>query len=172
MSKRFMGPRAAISFLLCSCCAGAFAQGAYSIDSVQGTYSHRFKNGRMDGTKYTSENKLDILKVSETAAYFRVHLEWSNGHLCDLSGTAALEAAGLVYREAIDPENMCVLRFNVSDGKISFGDEGGVCRQFYCGARGGFLRVGFDLSKRREIGLGQKPQLLEAYQRSAANHPQ
>ena len=68
------------------------------IDTLAGVYKTQFKNGNIDGGKYDSEDILEIVKVSPTAAYVRTHLEFFNGHVCNIQGVADVEDGALVYR--------------------------------------------------------------------------
>src|SRR5882672_9909580 len=78
--------------------AAALTAAPIAIDGVTGVYKYRFDNGLADGTAYKSENVLEIVKVSPSQAYVRAHLEFFNGHICDISGVAQLENGALVYR--------------------------------------------------------------------------
>ena len=68
-----------------------------SIDALAGDYKKTFPNGTIDGNKYQSEDILEIVKVSPTAAYVRTHLEFFNGHVCNIWGVAKVEGDALVY---------------------------------------------------------------------------
>src|SRR6476660_3949917 len=70
----------------------------FNIDSLAGVYRKTFANGNIDGGKYQSEDILEIVKVSPTTAYIRTHLEFFNGHVCNIWGVARLEGDALVYR--------------------------------------------------------------------------
>ena len=63
----------------------AFAA-AINIDALAGVYKRTFESGNIDGGKYQSENILEIVKVSPSAAYVRTHLEFFNGHVCNIWG--------------------------------------------------------------------------------------
>jgi hypothetical protein len=122
------------------------------IDKVTGVYKKAFRNGDTSGEKYTSENILEIVKLSPTTAYFRVHLEFFNGHLCEESGVARVKDRALVYHGEVNTEGkQCVLSFQLVKGKMTLGDEGGACRAGTCGARGGYDFVEFDMKRRRSI---------------------
>src|SRR5262245_52699828 len=89
------------------------------IDKVAGVYKYSFRNGDTSGAKYTSENILEIVKVSSTTAYFRVHLEFFNGHLCEESGVAQVVNRTLVYRGEVNSDGkQCLLSFQVLKGKM------------------------------------------------------
>jgi hypothetical protein len=120
--------------------------------SLAGVYRHDFANGLADGTKYRSENVLTILPRSATEAYFHAHLEFFNGHLCEIDGIADWHGDTLVYH---GPDSVtgaaCVLRLQVADGLIRLADPKGGCRADTCGARGQYDGVTFALSSRRTL---------------------
>lgn len=138
-----------------------------AIDSVGGVYKSRFNNGLVDGTTYKSEDVLEIVKVSQRQAYIRAHLEFYNGHICDVSGVAQLENGALVYRphENLGKEK-CELTLQRKGDKIVFGGRNFACKDMYCGARGSFNDESFPMSSRRAIRY--MPRLLASSQYAAA----
>jgi len=122
------------------------------IASVQGVYKSRFKNGLVDGSTFESENILELVPVRPGTVYFRTHLEFYNGHLCDLSGLASWRRAGVFLYEAtaLDESPPCRLRIAVTEKEVRFEDVDQTCK-VYCGARGTFDGQGFPRSARREI---------------------
>jgi hypothetical protein len=89
------------------------------LDKIAGRYVAGFTNGNVEGGRYHSENLLEIVKIAPDAVYFRTHLEFFNGHECELSGVAEVSGPSLIYR---DPPQKCGLRLDVTGGKISFDD--------------------------------------------------
>jgi hypothetical protein len=146
----------------------AFAAARLDIDSIAGVYKQRFENGLVTGETYESENVVEVVKVSPTAAYVRADLEFYNGHQCAIRGIAKLEGDALVYRptERIEGFGPCELSLSVKDGKLAFGDKDGACRSYYCGARGGFDGIAFPLASRRTIRY--MPRLLASREYAAA----
>ena len=61
---------------------GAAATAPLRLDAVTGVYKYRFPNALVDGTNYTSEDILEVVKVSPTAAYVKASLQFYNGHIC------------------------------------------------------------------------------------------
>ena len=155
-----------LAILLAAAATVAMAASPPAIDDLAGVYKDRFQNGTVDGTKYTSENILEIVKVSPAEAYVRAHLEFYNGHLCAISGVARQEGDVLVYRPHQDYGEQCALGLRVSDGKLVFSDPDGNCHALYCGARGSFQGIGFALKSRRPIGYMQR--LLNSREYAAA----
>jgi len=126
--------------------------GEPDIDKLAGVYKKTFKNALVSGEKYQSENILEIVKVSPKAAYIRTHLEFSNGHLCDIWGLAKLEGDALVYRGKTNSQDkQCVLSVKAADGKVAFEDKEGACALSTCGARGMYNGISFELNRRRTI---------------------
>jgi hypothetical protein len=122
------------------------------IGKLAGVYKKAFRNADISGDKYQSENILEIVKVSPKAAYIRTHLEFFNGHVCDISGVAKLEGDALVYRgETNSQGKQCVLSVNAAGGKVTLEDKEGACAIATCGARGMYNGTSFDLNRRRTI---------------------
>ncbi len=128
---------------------------APDLDQVVGVYKHRFSNSDVSGDKFTSENIFELVKLSPKAAYFRIHSEFYNGHTCNLSGVADLEADALTYHGPPDFEgHPCVLKFAVNKQGIITNDVGGVCHLTSCGARGGYgdgTHVDYPFTAKRNI---------------------
>lgn len=132
--------------------ATALSAGSLSIDDIAGVYKDRFQNGLVDGTRFTSEDVLEIVKISPREAYIRTHLEFYNGHSCSIYGIAKLEGDVLAYRPHDNAEGRtCVLTLKRKDDRIAFGDADGACKEYNCGARGSFDGVDFAMSHRRPI---------------------
>jgi hypothetical protein len=133
-------------------CLAAGAIDRLSIDGFEGLYRYKFKNGLMNGTKYESENRLALLKLTPISAYFNTHLEWANGHSCDLSGVADLDTNGaLVYRKPSIEDRICIFSIKATSDGLVFGDEGGACRLISCGARGRLAGVEFKFKERGKL---------------------
>jgi hypothetical protein len=129
----------------------AYAAGV-NVDAIAGVYKQQFKNGLVSGEKYDSEDILEIVKVSPTSAYIRTHLEFFNGHECNIYGVAKAEGDALVYRGETNAQGkQCMLGVKVSGGKIVLEDKDGVCANVSCGARGMYNGKAFGLKKKRAI---------------------
>ena len=122
------------------------------IGKIAGVYKSPFKNGNIDGDKYVSEDILEIVRVSPTAAYVKTHLEFFNGHVCNIHGVADIERSALVYH---GPDNVegkpCELSVKIERGKITLNDKDGHCAIGTCGNRGMYNGTAFDLNRRRPI---------------------
>jgi hypothetical protein len=138
-----------------------------------GVYKHRFANGDVSGEHYKSEDILEIVPVDASAAYFRLHTEFFNGHICDISGVARQRGEALVYDGPKDVDgHPCRLHLAPAPGGISiYEDENGACRAQTCGARGGYgykpdNPPEFTFAARREIRY--LPRLLGSSEYKAA----
>ena len=125
-----------------------------NLEELEGIYTYSFSNMLMDGTTYTSENKLTLLQTSPHALYFNTHLEWANGHSCDLSGIVERDLNSpktLVYSKPSIMKKTCIFTIHVDKNKLFFSDKGGVCRLSACGARGMLEGVEFKYTTRKKI---------------------
>src|SRR5262249_10457439 len=102
---------------------GDITRATQLIDQIEGVYKKQFANALVDGTKYTSEDILELVRVSPDTLYFRTHLEFYNGHECELYGLARFSEAGLFVFN--DPEGPpleeyapCKLQIEVTDKEI------------------------------------------------------
>jgi hypothetical protein len=123
-----------------------------NIDALAGVYKKTFQNGNIDGGKYRSEDILEIVKISPTTAYVRTHLEFFNGHVCNIWGVAKVEGDALVYHGGTNSQGKpCLLSVKVQAGKVTLDDKDGACAIGTCGNRGMYNGTAFDLRKRRPI---------------------
>lgn len=109
----------------------------------------------VDGSKYDSDDVVEIVPVDATHAYFRADLQFYNGHSCGIYGIAKAIGGKLVYAEKqpmYDGGAVCRLTITTRGKSLLLDDGEGSC-QAYCGARGSLS--GFDfipLSSKRPIG--------------------
>ena len=131
--------------------APVLAADALNLDQVSGVYKDAFPN-MVDGESRTSENILEVVKVSATEAYFRTRLVFYNGFLCSAWGVAKVEGANLVWRESNpDLNEKCVLKISFTGGKATFSDDDGGCKRINCGFNASFDGIDFDAKSRRPI---------------------
>jgi hypothetical protein len=142
------------------------------IDTLAGVYKTQFKNGNIDGGKYDSEDILEIVKVSPTAAYVRTHLEFFNGHVCNIQGVADVEDGALVYRarEKNVQGNLCVLSVRLVRGRVTLEDQEGHCAIGTCGNRGMYNGTTFDLKRKRAIRYMEILTKSEEYKDAVKEH--
>lgn len=123
--------------------------------AISGVYNARHEAYMADGQRYAAEDILEIVKVSDTTAYFRLHLEFNNGHMCDLSGVGDFIAEAMVYRGPLNSRgDPCNLSFSANAEGIVLTDANSACRDISCGARGGYghgQEASFKFSQRRPI---------------------
>lgn len=133
----------------------AFVGFAADSDSIFGVYKNSFLNRDAGGRSFKSEDILELVKVTDRTAYFRIHLEFYNGHICAMAGVAERHGNDLTYRSSDTDShgNHCVLEIKRSDKALEL-DEGtslSTCQELNCGVNGSFKGTSFDLSRRRDI---------------------
>ncbi len=124
--------------------AAVAAAPASPVTALAGRYSKHFQNGMVDGSKYWSDDVVEIVPVDATHAYFRADLQFFNGHECNISGIAKAGTGRLVYTEAkpsYDGGPTCKMTISIQGKSLLLDDGEGTC-QAYCGARGSLS--GFD----------------------------
>jgi hypothetical protein len=128
------------------------SKAAAAIKRLEGVYKTRFANSTVHDEKFISEDILEIVPYDADKIYFRLHLEFFNAHLCDIFGIAPFEDGSFVFHgPASVSEEPCKLTISAVGKSISIDDDGGNCRSYSCGARGGYHDAGFPISSRREI---------------------
>ncbi|SHO57647.1 hypothetical protein [Vibrio quintilis] len=128
------------------------AQNYQPLDKLQGIYKYSFPNALINNTQYTSENHFMLMRTSPDTAYFETHLEWANGHQCDLSGIAKVKSPRvLTYTTSSIMEKICTFNINLEKDKFIFHDSNGACRLISCGSRGMLDDVEFKYNTQRKI---------------------
>jgi hypothetical protein len=128
------------------------SKAAAAIKKMEGVYKTRFANSTVHDEKFVSEDILEIVPYGADKIYFRLHLEFFNAHLCDIFGIATYEDGSFVFHGPGGvSEEPCKLTITSVDKSISIDDDGGNCRSYSCGARGGYHGAGFPIASRREI---------------------
>jgi hypothetical protein len=146
------GLAAALAIVAASFAAMPGHAASLDIDGLAGVYKSQFKNGNIDGGKYQSEDILEIVKISPTAAYVKAHLEFFNGHVCNIKGVADAEGGALVYHGPNNIEGKpCQLSVKLVHGKVTLDDKDGHCAIGTCGNRGMYNGTSFDAKRRRAI---------------------
>ena len=136
-----------------------------AIAEYEGVYRRRFKNALLDGTKYVSEDILEIVHYGEDRVYFRTHLEFFNGHLCGLYGIASYADGAFLF---VEPKPMagaapCTLKITLSKTNVVLVDVGHSCKMF-CGVRGRFDGASFPYKARRTIRYVERLKNSRQYQ--------
>lgn len=161
-----MTPRILVPLLaaLCACAASA-QEPAQLMRKMAGVYKERFMSatitpGKAPGeadTPYQAENIVEIVPYDADHVYVRAHLDFYNGHVCDIAGMGRYEHGAFVYH---DPERLlpdeppCAFKVGIEGGKLALTDRAtpdaiSTCRA-YCGARGS-LNYDIGMDKRRPI---------------------
>jgi len=141
-----------------------------TIKRIEGVYKSRFANSTVQDEHFESEDILEIVSYSPNAIYFRVHLEFYNGHTCDLYGIAAYENGSFVFHGKSDVSDaICNLTIRADGGNVTLDDVGGNCRTYSCGARGGYHGVSFPIKSRREIKYMKRLKASHEYAEAAAD---
>jgi hypothetical protein len=125
--------------------AAVAAAPASPVTALAGRYSKHFQNGLVDGSKYWSDDVIEIVPVDAGHAYFRADLQFYNGHSCGISGIARAVGNMLVYAEkqASSGEDVpCRLTISAK-GKALLLDDGDNSCKSYCGARGSLSNFDF-----------------------------
>lgn len=124
------------------------------VQSLAGRYSSHFLNGLVDGTTYWSDDVVEIVPVSDDAAYVRVSLQFYNGHSCGIWGVAEAQGNRLVYHDPTQPiikgERACVLSVSRQGANLLIDDDGDTCKG-YCGMRGSLMNDTLPFKSRRPI---------------------
>ncbi len=125
--------------------AGIAAAPASPVTALAGRYAKHFQNGFVDGSKYWSDDVVEIVPIDATHAYFRADLQFYNGHECGISGVAKAVGNTLVYKEKtpqLEGEQACKLTISVKGKSLLLDDGDGSCH-YYCGARGTLTKFDF-----------------------------
>ena len=143
------------------------------IDKIEGVYKERFKNGLVTGETFTSENIFEIMKVAPNAAYINYSLIFFNGHTCDLQGIAEVEGDKLIFRDPSE-DTSCVLSIEVKGKQLVTDDisplnANGSCK-YYCGMRGGFSNITFDIAAKRKIRYTKRIETSEDFKHAIAEY--
>lgn len=143
------------------------------IHDLEGVYKVRFENGDVEGNRYQSENILEIVPYGVAAAYFRIHLEFFNGHECATFGMARWEARKLVYdsRANGSGQRACHLEITLEDQRVRLSDLVGevhTCEEL-CGARGS-MQSDWPRASRRTIRYKSRLRGSWQYRAAVAEH--
>jgi hypothetical protein len=150
---------------------GNAEQASRVIGEIEGVYKTRSANQLVDGQAYTSEDILELVRVTNDAAYFKTHLEFYNGHTCDLHGIARYTQAGIfVFKSTAEPPAedapSCRLQIQVTDKEIKFLDPDNSCKDGNCGMRGSFADAAFPRTARRAIRYMDRLKNSEDYKKA------
>ena len=129
------------------------ATAAALAQKIAGKYRHSFANGDVQGDHYRSTDTLTLTPVGSASIHFDAHLEFYNGHTCDLSGGALFRKNGsFVYDDkptnANSTDPVCHLGIKPTATGVTFEDYTGGCKMTSCGERGGWNGASFTFAER------------------------
>ena len=154
------------AYLIAAALLAATPATAQTLDpaSVEGVYRRSFPNEMVTGEKYTSEDILEVVRLTPATAYIRTRLNFANGHQCSMYGVARAEGQALVYRRPTAPGTpTCVLTLRFGGGQVQFDDQGDQCRETDCGARGSYSGTALPVASRRRITYLERLRASQEY---------
>lgn len=84
-------------------------------------------------------DSIRILAAKDADAMVSIRIVFDRGHLCILEGRADWSDGRFTLRaEGLDPNKPCQLVLRISGSVLTLEDQGGLCREVYCGMRGAF----------------------------------
>ena len=134
------------------------------MQQLAGRYTHRFKNGNVDGDVYYTTDVVEVLPLDAGRAVVNLDLNFFNGHSCSVYGIATLKEGRLIYREEQPnpwSERGCQLEIWRDGRKLSWTEAEGTSCQSHCGARGGLSVGDVPYRSRRKISASRARQLRE-----------
>jgi hypothetical protein len=146
------------SFVLAAQTPKSSSESAVFLGRIAGVYKEQFQNAFVTGEKYPSEDVLEVVPVSNDAAYVRMDLEFSNGHSGQIYGIATYGRNTLIYDNGKAGDEHCVVEYVwSSDMVVTKADyEKTPGCSFYHGAHGSLEGAKFSVKKRRDIGYMQR----------------
>ncbi|MBR7747082.1 hypothetical protein [Undibacterium baiyunense] len=152
------------SILATALCISNFGIGAENtatssqvIKKIEGVYKERFENALVSGEKYQSEDIIEIVPYSADSIYFRISLQFYNGHSCGIYGIAKYSENTFIYRSGDEQteQRICTLKISADEKALRITDRltqtsASTCSA-YCGARGSLGKYDVSLDKKRKI---------------------
>lgn len=122
------------------------------MDGIAGVYKTRFPNALVDGTKYESENILEVVPLDDKSAYVRMELQFSNGHLGGIYGVATAKDQTLVLDTGGPKEERCVIEWRFGKEEVEAVTDYAATPgcNYYHGTRG-LLSATFKTKSKRAI---------------------
>ncbi|WLI87582.1 hypothetical protein Q4S45_12600 [Massilia sp. R2A-15] len=158
-------------FLLLSLAIPAAAD---PIGEIEGVYKERtsfevFSEG--PAHVRTGENIVEIVRQDQSHIYFRAEYLYRNGHNCSISGIAAAEKGGFVYREReslLPNEPPCTFTIRREGDALTLTDrlatdDARSCNA-YCGANGTLSALSMPMKARRPIRYMDRLKKSRQYQ--------
>jgi hypothetical protein len=130
------------------------------VDTIAGVYEQTFHNPDISEVQLLiSEYILELVKISDTALYFKTKLVDSTGHQCFIFGVADYKKVGgfvAVTKPEFDDDNKkCYFTIKLTDNGVTISTTAGSCR--YGSHRlGGGLGNDFPITEKRKIRYMQE----------------
>ena len=87
----------------------------------------------------TLRDRVILRQNKQNDAMVSIKIIFDGGHSCSISGEATWSDGIFKLRaEGLEPDKPCMLQLRVSKNRLDLLDEGGFCREVYCGTRGAF----------------------------------
>ena len=136
------------------------------VGALSGRYSHHRKEGQVNGPDYWVDDVAEIVPVDESHAYFRLHSQFYNGHVCAISGVAQAQGDELVYTGSASDTfaggGPCRLTLRRKLGTLIWNDDN-TCKA-HCGERGSLMGGSLPWSSKRSITYLQRLKGSREYQ--------
>ncbi len=127
------------------------------IKKIEGVYKERFENALVSGEKYQSEDIIEIVPYSSDSIYFRISLQFYNGHSCGIYGIAKYNENAFIYKSGDEQteQRICTLKISADENALRITDRltptsASTCSA-YCGARGSLGKYDVSLDNKRKI---------------------
>ena len=177
-----MTPKILVPLLAALCACTAAAQEPVQLaQKMAGVYKHRFMSATITPGKapgeadepYQAEDVIEIVPYDANHVYLRAHLDFYNGHTCDVAGMARYEQGAFVYHDTVTAPlpgyPPCALKVSVEHGQLTLTDRAtpdavSSCRA-YCGVRGS-LDYSIGMDKRRTIRYLDRLKASREYMRA------
>jgi hypothetical protein len=104
------------------------------------------------GERFPGTDTLDVLRYDDAHAYVAVHLDFFNGHSCDIEGMAAFAGGALTLEppELTPGEGRCRVTITPDARAFTLAAPATACLN-YCGARGRLDGAQLPRASRRPI---------------------
>lgn len=152
----------------------AIPAAADPVGEIEGVYKERtsfevFSEGPAHIRQ--GENIVEIVRQDASHIYFRAEYVYRNGHSCSISGIAAAEKGGFVYRERdslIPNEPSCTFTIRREGDALTLTDrptpDGARSCSAHCGANGSLSALAMPMKSRRPIRYTDRLKKSRQYQ--------
>lgn len=159
--------------LFVSILSGWSAAHGATIQSFAGRFDRSARLGIWNGhgfDNFKGNDVAEIVPLDSKAAYFRIHLDFTNAHECNIWGVASFAYGTLTYRDPEPPllpnSPPCVLTISHKGRKLVIDDGDYSCHDLHCGQRGTLSQVALPWKSRRPVTYLRKLKASPEYQNS------